>query len=251
MLMIKLTNSTKFALIILLFNEGTVKMGVIINALSIAIAGSLGLLINTGIPTRFHERLMQGVALCVVAIGITGTIAGSNTLIMIISIVLGTVIGEGIDIDKKVINAIQFFESKVQHSDKVGNLGQGFISASMIFCIGSMAILGSLELGLTGDNTTLITKSILDGITSILLGSSLGAGVILAAIPVLILQGGITLLAGFLAPFLSQAIIAEMIAVGSLLLIGLGLNMLEVTQLKIMNFTPAMFLPPILMLIFL
>ncbi len=223
-------------------------MGVIVNALTIVIAGSLGMWINTSIPSGIHERLMQGVALCVMAIGIAGTTSGNNTLIMIISIVLGTVIGEVIDIDKRVTEIIQFLENSVESSKKSSNLGQGFISASMIFCIGSMAILGSLELGLTGDNTTLYTKSILDGITSILLGSSLGAGVILAAIPVLILQGGIAFLAGFLAPFLSDIIIAEMISVGSLLLIGLGLNILGVTQLKIMNFTPAIFLPPLLML---
>nr|WP_235956352.1 DUF554 family protein [Ruoffia halotolerans] len=122
------------------------------------------------------------------------------------------------------------------------------VSASMIFCIGSMAIVGSLESGLIGDNTTLYTKSILDGITSILLASSLGIGVALASIPVLLIQGSIIIFAGLLEPWLPAEVITEIICVGSILLVGLGLNMIEVTQFKIMNFVPAIILPVIIML---
>lgn len=223
-------------------------MGAVVNALAIVGCGSIGLFFNTGIPERFHERLMQGIALCVVTLGINGAIQGQETIIMILSIVVGILIGEGFDFDSKLTKMVQKLEEKVQHLDHFKNLGQGFISASLIFCVGSMAILGSLESGLTGDNTTLFTKSILDGITSILLASSLGAGVLLSSVPVLIIQGSITLFAFILEPLLSAAVITEIICVGSILLIGLGLNMIGLTKLKILNFTPAIFLPILFML---
>lgn len=224
-------------------------MGVIINSLVIAVCSLIGMRLQAGIPPRIHKRLMQGIALCVLAIGIEGSLSGENTIIMILSMVVGTIIGEAVDIDTKISQAINWVEKKVNRQDKESQLGQGFISAIMIFCIGSMSILGSLESGLTGDNTTLYTKSILDGITAILLSSSLGAGVLLSAIPVLLLQGSLVILAGLLAPFLSVAVVNEIIAVGSILLIGLGFNILKITELKILNFTPAIFLPPIFMAI--
>ena len=223
-------------------------MGAIVNAVSIIICGSLGILFKAGIPERFHERLMQGVALCVITLGINGAIQGKETIIMILSIVVGILIGEGIDFDYHLTKGVQKLEEKVQHLSNFKDLGQGFISASLIFCVGSMAILGSLESGLTGDNTTLYTKSILDGITSILLGSSLGAGVLLSSIPVLLIQGSLTLFAFVLEPLLPVEVITEVICVGSILLIGLGLNMIGLTKLKILNFTPAIFLPILFML---
>ncbi|MGF3115182.1 DUF554 domain-containing protein [Facklamia sp. P13064] len=230
---------------LLILCEGFVKMGVIINGIVIVICSLIGMGLKAGIPVKIHERLMHGIALCVLAIGIDGTLAGENTIVMILSIVVGAMIGESIDIDQKVTYGISLIEKKISKPGSDSQLGQGFISAAMIFCIGSMSILGSLESGLTGDNTTLYTKSILDGITAILLSSSLGAGVLLSAIPVIIIQGLLVILAGFLAPILSVAVVNEIIAVGSLLLIGLGMNILNITELKILNYTPAIFLPPI------
>lgn len=223
-------------------------MGALVNAVTIVICGLIGLVFNAGIPERFHERLMQGIALCVVTLGINGAIQGKETIVMILSIVVGILIGEGLDFDSKLTRGVQFLEVKVQHLDQLKNLGQGFISASLIFCVGSMAIVGSLESGLTGDNTTLYTKSILDGITAVLLASSLGAGVLLSSLPVLIIQGSIILFAFVLEPLLPTAVITEVICVGSILLIGLGLNMIGLTKLKILNFTPAIFLPILFML---
>lgn len=225
-------------------------MGAIVNALAIIVCGTIGMVFNTGISPRFHERLMQGVGLCVMTLGISGVIQGEQTIVMIISVVVGTLIGEGIDFDRLVTRGVKVLEEKVQHLEQFQNLGQGFISASLIFCVGSMVILGSLESGLIGDNTTLYTKSILDGITSVLLASSLGAGVILSSIPVLLIQGGLILFATVLEPLLPMPVITEVICVGSILLIGLGTNMLGITQLKILNFTPAIFLPMLLMLFF-
>lgn len=223
-------------------------MGAIVNALAIIICGAIGLIFNTGIPERFQERLMQGIALCVLTLGISGAIQGKETIIMIMSIVIGILIGEAFDFDSLLTKSVQKLEAKVQHLDQFKNIGQGFISASLFFCVGSMAILGSLESGLTGDNTTLYTKSILDGITSILLASSLGAGVLLSSLPVLLIQGSITLFAFVLEPLLPAAVITEVICVGSILLIGLGLNMIGLTKLKILNFTPAIFLPILFMI---
>lgn len=224
-------------------------MGVIVNALAIVIAGFIGLQIQAGIPERIHQRMMEGIGLAVIAIGISGAIQGKETLVMIISLLIGIIIGEGIDIDRRMIKGIDWLKERFLSGNNNGNqITQGFISASMIFCIGSMAIVGSLESGLTGDNTTLFTKSILDGITALLLSSSLGLGVMLSAIPVFILQGSIFLFASILEPFLVQAVIVEIISVGSLLMIGLGLNIMGVTKLKIMNFTPATLLPIIIML---
>lgn len=225
-------------------------MGAIVNGIVILVGGFLGLQIRSGIPSRIHERLMEGIGLCVMGIGIVGLLDGQNTLVLILSVVIGTLIGEGIDIDKRVIEGINKLESytKGKTSEEQSSLTQGFLSASMIFCIGSMAIVGSLESGLTGDNTTLYTKSILDGITSILLASSLGSGVLLSALPVVAIQGSIIIFASFFEPYLPTEVIVEMISVGSLLLIALGMNMVGITKLKIMNFTPAIIMPILLML---
>lgn len=224
-------------------------MGAIVNAVAIIVCSLIGLKIRSGIPERVQKSLMQAVGLCVLSIGIAGAIQGNNTIVMILSIVIGTLIGEWFDIDRRLLSGINKVEKKVgKGSAKYGDLSHGMVSAAMIFCIGSMAIVGSLESGLIGDNTTLYTKSILDGITSILLASSLGIGVALASIPVLLIQGSIIIFAGLLEPWLPADVITEIICVGSVLLVGLGLNMIEVTQFKIMNFVPAIILPVIIML---
>jgi len=202
---------------------------------------------KAGIPDRFNERMMHGIALCVIVLGIVGVISVDNTIVMIVSVLLGTLVGEGLDLDKMIKKGVNTIESRMGHFNIASNLGEGFIAATMIFCVGSMAIVGALESGLLGVHSTLYAKSILDGITSILLGSSLGAGVILSSIPVLLYEGGIMLIAGAMEPYLSSAVINEVVVVGSLLLIGLGLNLLDVTELKIMNYVPAMIFPVIIM----
>ena len=173
-----------------------------------------------------------------------------NTIVMIISVLLGAITGEALRLEERLKISVQKIEEKVQHNKHFSNLGEGFIAATMIFCVGSMAIVGSLESGLLGNHSTLYAKSILDGIVSVLLGSSLGAGVILSSIPILVYQGGIMLFANTMAPYLGDAVINEVVVVGSLLLIGLGLNMLDITELKIMNYVPAMFFPIIIMQFF-
>lgn len=222
-------------------------MGAIVNAVTIVICGIIGIIFKAGISERFNERIMHGIGLCVLVLGIVGVITVENTMVMIISVLLGAITGEALKLEERLVNGVKKIEDKVQHLNYVNNLGEGFIAATMIFCVGSMAIVGALESGLLNNHSTLYAKSILDGIVSILLASSLGAGVILSSLPVLLYEGAITLLAGSMAPYLSDIVINEVVVVGSLLLIGLGLNLLEITELKIMNYVPAMFFPVIIM----
>lgn len=222
-------------------------MGAIVNAVTIVICGIIGIIFKAGISERFNERIMHGIGLCVLVLGIVGVITVENTMVMIISVLLGAITGEALKLEERLVNGVKKIEDKVQHLNYVNNLGEGFIAATMIFCVGSMAIVGALESGLLNNHSTLYTKSILDGIVSILLASSLGAGVILSSLPVLLYEGAITLLAGSMAPYLSDIVINEVVVVGSLLLIGLGLNLLEITELKIMNYVPAMLFPVIIM----
>ncbi|MGX7106690.1 DUF554 domain-containing protein [Hutsoniella sourekii] len=225
-------------------------MGALVNGVTIFIMGAVGLGLKRGIPKRLADRLIQAVGLCVIGMGISGLVTGNNTLVLILSMLIGTLLGEGLDIDARVIRFVDRLEANLQkNSDQGLNLKQGFISATMIFCVGSMAIVGSLESGLLADHTTLYTKSLLDGITAMLLSSSLGLGVLLSGLAVFLFEGAITLLAIFLQPLLSDLVITEMVSVGSLLLVALGLNMIKVTDFKIMNFTPAIFMPIFLFMI--
>jgi len=238
--------------------------GTIINSLAV-VAGSLaGLLLkwlathfsqslpagSASVGSRLQEIIMQGVALCVLFIGISGSLKGSNTLVAIISMVIGAVIGELLDLDRRMHTLGDWVQKKTERLNKTGSnspsISEGFVTASLLFCVGAMAIVGSLENGLTGNCDTLKAKAMLDGISSIVFASSLGIGVMFSAVGVFLYQGSISLLASFLSPVLSDAVIAEMTCVGSLLILALGLNMLNLTKIKVMNLVPAIFLPIIL-----
>lgn len=225
-------------------------MGAIVNSITVIIMGYVGSRLNRGISERVSERVMQAIGLAVVSIGISGAIRGGNGLIMVLSMVIGTLIGEGLDIDRWIIRIVDQVEARFMNTDsEAGNEGtfkQGFITATMIFCVGSMVIVGSLESGLYGNHTTLYTKSIMDGITALMLASSLGAGVMFSSVPILILEGSLTLLASLLQPLLTDLVITEMISVGSIVLIALGFNLTGLTNFKIMNFSPSIFMPIIL-----
>jgi len=225
-------------------------MGAVINAVIVLVCGLVGTFLNTGIPSRISDTIMNGIALCVIVIGLKGALAGEETIIMILSIVLGILIGEGFDFHDKVNRSAKSFEKRIIKTEGKQSLAQGLITASLIMCVGSMTIIGSLEAGLIGDNTTLLTKSVIDGITAVLLASSLGIGVAFASVPILIIEGLLTVFSVFLEPVLPPTIITEVIAVGSLLLIGLGLNIMNITELKIMNYTPAMIFPILVMSLF-
>lgn len=223
-------------------------IGTIVNTISIILGGLIGLILKKGVSKRFSDIVMSGLALCVLYIGISGALKGQNTMVVIISIVIGAVIGEGIDLDKRIRELGAAIERRFKSKDKNISIAEGFVTASLLFCVGAMAIVGSLQSGLTGNYEMLFTKSILDGVASIIFAASLGVGVIFSSVFVFIYQGSITLLAQFISPYLNDMVIAEMTCVGSLLIIGLGLNTLNVTKLKIMNYIPAIFLPIILLL---
>ncbi|GAA3663167.1 DUF554 domain-containing protein [Asaccharospora irregularis] len=215
----------------------------IVNCLAIIAGCLVGLIIKGGIPEKLSTNIMNGIALCVLYIGISGSLGGENTLITIISMALGALIGELIDIDKSLNKLGSFIQSKFSTKDEEDSIAKGFVYSSLLFCVGAMAVVGSLESGLTGNYETLFAKSVLDGISSVIFTASLGIGVIFSAVSVFLYQGIITLGASLLSGVLSESVVGSMTAIGSLLIIGLGLNMLKATNIKVANLLPAMFMP--------
>ncbi|MBO5783908.1 MAG: DUF554 domain-containing protein [Clostridia bacterium] len=228
-------------------------LGALVNAGAIVLGGLIGLLIrllgrkkrSTG-SGRFQDIVMKGVALCVAYIGISGLLKGQNVLIAIISVVLGGLLGEACRLEDGINKVGQMIEQRFGAKDTTVSVTQGFVTASLLFCVGAMAIVGSLNSGIQGDHTMQYTKALLDGVSAIIFASSLGYGVLFSAGAVFLIQGGITLLARAIAPYLSEVVIAEMTCVGSLLILGLALNLLGITKLKVMNYVPAVFLPILL-----
>lgn len=225
-------------------------LGTIVNALAISLGSLFGILLKKGIPEKISDLIMKAVGLCIFYVGFTGALEGKNTLVMIISMALGAIIGGALDLDDKLIRLGNFFERKLSKNSEKGTLAEGFVTASLLFCVGAMAIVGPLQSGLLNDNSTLFTKSILDGISSIIFASQFGFGVILSALAVILYQGSIALLAQWVAPLLSDAAVCEMTCVGSLLIIGISFNMIGITKLKVMNFVPAIFLAPCVLWVF-
>ena len=225
-------------------------IGTLVNTATV-IAGSLiGLFLGNILPKRLQDTVMKGLGLCTLFIGITGLMGGENTLITVLSMAIGAVIGELLDLDGHLNRFAEKLEKRFKRDGGRTSLAEGFVTASLVFCVGAMTIMGALNDGLTGDHTMLFTKATLDFISSIIFASSLGLGVLFAAAAVLVIEGGIACLAGVMAPLLQYdaAVIPEMTVVGSLLIVGLGLNLLGITKLKVMNYLPAIFLPILLCL---
>lgn len=219
-------------------------IGTIVNSLAVVIGCLIGFIFKGRLKTNISNTIMSGLGLCILYIGVSGALKGEDTLLMIICIVIGALIGELINIDNWLNRLGQAVERKVNKGGKNNiSIAEGFVSASLLFCVGAMAIVGALESGLRGNYDTLFAKSLLDGITSIILTSTLGIGVVFSAITIFVYQGAITLGAGMLANVLSETVINNMTGVGSLLIIGLGLNILGVTKIKVANLLPAVILP--------
>lgn len=215
-------------------------LGTIVNTLAILAGCAIGLLLKRGINEKVTDAIMKGISLCVIYIGIDGMLEGSKTLAVIIAMALGAAIGTLLDLNGKMEKLGKMIEGRI--SNGVADIAQGFVTASLIYCVGAMAVVGSLQSGLNGDHSMLYTKALLDGISAMVLTASLGAGVGLSAASVFVYQGALTLLAGLIAPVLSDAVVAEMTCVGSILIAALGLNMLGVTKLKVMDYVPAIFI---------
>ncbi len=224
-------------------------IGVLVNTLTVIVGSTIGLLFRKLIPEQWTDFIMKGIALCTLYIGIDGALEGTNTLVTIISIALGALIGAALDLDEKLNRFASGLENRFKKEGSGGpTIAEGFVTASLLFCIGAMTIVGSLQAGLTGDNTMLYTKATLDFISSLIFAASLGIGVLFAAAFVLVFQGAIVLVAQAVSPFLTDYVVSEMTCAGSILIIALGLNLLGVTNLKVMNFLPAIFLPIVLCL---
>ena len=224
--------------------------GTLVNAAAI-IAGSLiGMLLRRGLPEKIKTVIMQGLGLCIVLIGIRGAVQTENEMVVILSIVIGGLIGSLIGIEKGLDRMGQALQNRLSKAFGASDIGKGFVTASLIFCVGSMAIVGSLNAGLKGDYSMLYAKALLDGVTSMVLSSTLGPGVMLSALPILVYQGGITLLAGLVSPILSDRVVTEMSAVGGLLIIGIGLNMIYDKHLRVGDLLPAVFLPCLVLTVF-
>ena len=222
--------------------------GAVVNLFTVLLGSGIGLLLKKGIPERVKNTLMYGMALCVIYIGITGLLEESaNIIIIIISFALGAIIGELIDFDGKINKLGKKIESRFSEGES--KIAEGFVTATLLFCVGAMTVVGSIESGVNGDNSTLYSKAIIDCVTSAALTSTFGIGVMLAAGSVFIIEGAITLLANLVAPVLSTESVTQMTIIGSALIIALGFNMLGVTKIKVMNYLPCIFLPLLLCLI--
>ena len=221
-------------------------LGVIVNTIAVIIGSTIGLLCKKGIPEKYTDAIMLGIGLCTMYIGISGSLKGENTIVLIISIVLGAVVGTLLDIDGGINRLGKYLENKFSKEGKQVSIAQGFVTASLLFCVGSMTIVGSLTAGLTGDNEMLFTKSVLDFISSIMLTVSLGIGVMFAAAFVFVFQGLIAVLAGFLSPVLTTSAINELICAGSILILALGMNIVGITKIKVANYLPALIFAPVI-----
>ena len=220
-------------------------LGVLVNVVAVIIGGTAGTFLKKGIPEKFVKAIMTGIGLCVVYIGISGALKGSNTLVLIVSTVLGVAVGTLIDIDGKLNRFGSWIEKKLTKGDKKIPVAEGFVTGSLLFCVGSMTIVGSLNAGLLNDNEMLYIKSLLDLISSTMLAATLGIGVVLSAAFVLVFQGALVLLAQQLSGFLTDSAVAEMTCAGSVIIIALGLNLIGISKIKVADFIPAIIFAPI------
>lgn len=224
-------------------------LGVCINVITVILGSSIGLLFKKGIPERVSSAAMVGLGACTLYIGITGSLQGENVLILIASVVLGAIVGTLLNIDGGINRLAEKAESRFRKSGTDISIAEGIISATLLFCVGSMTVTGSIQAGLTGDSSILITKAMLDLVSSMMLASSLGVGVLLSAIAVFIIQGGLVLLAGFLSPLLSPGAINEMTCAGSLLIIMIGTNLMGITKIKVADYLPAIVFAPVIYIV--
>ena len=217
-------------------------IGTLVNAAAIVAGGLVGLLLKKGIKDRYKTTVMQAIGLSVILIGVRSALYATDLLGVIVCMVVGSLLGEAVRIEDR-IEALSAYAEKHFSRSANGGFSKGLVTASLVFCVGSMAIVGSLESGLTGNHETLFAKSLLDGVTSVVFAATFGSGVIFSAAPVLIYQGSITLGASLLKPYLTAGVIAQMSGVGGLLIAAIGINMLALSHIKVGNMLPAILLP--------
>ncbi|MBA2174753.1 DUF554 domain-containing protein [Halobacillus locisalis] len=220
-----------------------VLLGTLVNGLCIVIGTLLGLFF-TKIPERYKETVMSGVGLAVMLIGLQMAFETDNIVIVLLSLLTGAIIGEAAHVEERLEYIGRWIERKFTKPDQTSTLAQGFITASLIFVIGALAVIGALDSGLRNDHEILITKAIIDGFISLVLTSTLGIGVIFSVIPVVLYEGSIALLATQINRWIPQEMldlfIVEMTATGGLLIVAIGLNLLKLTQIRVANLLPAL-----------
>ena len=221
-------------------------LGVIVNVITVILGSCIGLLFKKGIPEKVSTATMIGLGACTLYIGISGSLCGENVLIVIASVVLGVISGTLLKIDGAINKLAKSVEERFKKDGQNVSIAEGLVTATLLFCVGSMTVTGSIQAGLTGDNSVLITKATLDLVSSMMLASSLGVGVLLASVSVFAIQGGLVLLAGLIAPFMSMSAINEMTCAGSILIIMIGTNLMGITKIKVADFLPAIILAPII-----
>lgn len=238
-------------------------LGTIVNFAVVLVAGILGSLLKKGVPERFSSSIMSAMAICVIFIGVDGMLEAApavaedsflaaglvKVLIMILSMGLGTLIGELLDLDKQMNRLGAFVEQKLNHGGEKGSIAKGFVSCSLLFCIGAMAVNGAI-FDAFGKPDILLAKSVIDAISCFVMATSLGIGCALSAFTLLIYQGGISLIGFFAADFIPAAGLTYMSVTGSLIIILIGTNMLKMTNVKTANMVPAIFMPLLLMWLF-
>lgn len=220
--------------------------GTIVNVMAIIVGSFLGHFMRNGIKEEYKATIMDALGLSVIIMGITSTIKADNFLLIIVSVVVGSLIGEMLGIEKE-LNKLGFkLQKKFGRGDS--NFARGFITATLVFCIGAMSIVGALEAGLTGSYKTLFAKSILDGVSALIFASSLGLGVVFSALPVFIYQGTITILSTYLSALFTPALINEISAVGGILIIGIAFNLMDIKKIKVSNMLPSLLVPIVFLL---
>ena len=221
-------------------------LGVIVNVITVILGSLVGLMFKKGIPEKVSTSAMIGLGACTLSIGISGSLCGENVLIVIASVVLGVISGTLLNIDGAINRLAKNVEMKFKKEGQSICVAEGLVTATLLFCVGSMTVTGSIQAGLTGDNSVLITKATLDFVSSMMLASSLGFGVMLASLSVFIIQGGLVLLASLISPFMSTGAINEMTCVGSILIIMIGTNLMGITKIKVADFLPAVIYAPVI-----
>lgn len=225
-------------------------IGTIVNIIAIIVGSGIGLIFNGGLKKRFQDILMQVLGLSVIFIGVSGALKGmflikdssletTGSMLLILSLVIGSFLGEWINIEDKMEHFGEFIKSKVKGNNNP-RFVEGFVSTSLVTCVGAMAIVGALQDGLMNDPSMLFTKSILDGVISIIFASTLGIGVLFSVIPLALYQGAITIFAKFIEPFLTDTMINNMSFVGSVLIFAIGVNLAFGKRFKVGNMLPAL-----------
>ena len=225
-------------------------MGTILNIFTVLLGGIIGLLLGSHFPNKMRETVVSALGLFSTAVGLQMTFASKNVLIVLGAILIGGIIGEMIGIDEGLKKIGEWLEERTGNKGAEGNKGnfvRGFVMASLLFCVGPMTILGSIQDGLNGDYKLLAIKSVMDGFAALAFTSSLGVGVMFSTLTIAIYQGGLTLLAGYAKAILTDAMIAEMTATGGIMIMGIGVgSLLELKPIRVGNFLPALIVAPLI-----